>query len=145
MKAHRICTYLVVPRSRSSVKIRYQVKVARQILGRKFYKNTNKSSLYSQSLLIFIHRTPVVERHPIKREIRDLLRPMWTLRGNMVYLYMSSIYILKIYRRSFKHMMKILWKNHCMFVILWNLSVISHWIFPQYFFFLFLAPNLKIT
>ena len=28
------------------------------------------SSLYSQSLLIFIHRTPVVERHSITRQIR---------------------------------------------------------------------------
>ena len=31
-----------------------------------------------------------------------------------------------------------------MFVMLWGLSIISHWIFPQYFF-IFLAPNLKIT
>ena len=33
------------------------LKVAFQVLGRKFYKNTKKSSLYSQSLLIFIHKT----------------------------------------------------------------------------------------
>ena len=39
-------------------------KVALQILGRKFYKNTKKLPLYSQSLLIFIHKTPVVENHP---------------------------------------------------------------------------------
>ena len=34
-----------------------------------------------------------------------------------------------------------------MFVMLLNLSVISHWIFPQYFFLflLFLVPNLIIT
>ena len=38
----------------------------------KYYK---KSSLYSQSLLIFIHRTPVVERHPITREMRDFNGP----------------------------------------------------------------------
>ena len=31
------------------------------IVGQKFYKNTKKSSLYSQNLLIFIHKTPVVE------------------------------------------------------------------------------------
>ena len=43
-------------------------KVALQILGRKFYKITKKSSLYSQSILIFIHRTPVDERHPITRQ-----------------------------------------------------------------------------
>ena len=52
------------------------LKVAFQILGGKFYKNTKKSSLYSQSLLILIHRTSVVERHPIRRAIRDLLWPM---------------------------------------------------------------------
>ena len=46
------------------------LKVALQILGRKFYKNTKKSSLYFQSLLIFIHRTLVVKRHPITREIK---------------------------------------------------------------------------
>ena len=32
-----------------------------QIFGRKFCKNTKKSSIYSQSLLIFIHRTPAVK------------------------------------------------------------------------------------
>ena len=42
----------------------YGLKVALQILGQKFYKNTKKSSLYPQSLLIFIHKTPVVENHP---------------------------------------------------------------------------------
>ena len=81
------------------------LKVALQILGQKFYKNTKKSSLYSQSLLIFIHRTPVVERYPITREIRDLLWPRSTATGNTVYFYMSSsfIYTLEIHRRSFKH------------------------------------------
>ena len=66
------------------------LKVALQILGRKFYKNSKKSSLYSQSLLIFIHRTPIVERHPITREIRGLLWPRSTPVGNIVYLYISS-------------------------------------------------------
>ena len=73
-----------------------------------------KSSLYSLSLLVFIHRTPVVGRHPIIREIRDLLRPRSTPTGNKVYFYMSSsfIYTLKIHRRSFKQnrSMKTLWK-----------------------------------
>ena len=50
------------------------LKVALQILGRKFYKNTKKSSLCSQSLFIFIHKTPVVENHPTTGEIRDLHR-----------------------------------------------------------------------
>ena len=35
-------------------------------------------------------------------------------------------------------------ENNYMFVMLWNLSINGHWIFPQYCF-LFLAPNLKIT
>ena len=47
------------------------LKVALQIFGRKFCKNTEISSLYPQSLLVFIHKTPVVEKHPITREIRD--------------------------------------------------------------------------
>ena len=81
------------------------LKVAIQILGRKFYKNTEKSSLYSQTLLIFIHKTPVVESHPITRESRELLRPRSTTTGNTIYFYKSSslIYVLKIHRRSFKH------------------------------------------
>ena len=36
----------------------FTLKVAPQILGRTFYKNTKISSLYSQSLLIFVHKTP---------------------------------------------------------------------------------------
>ena len=81
------------------------LKVALQILGRKFYKNTKKPSLYSQSLLIFLHKIPVVESHPTTREIRDLLQPRLTSTGNTVYFYMSSllIYTLKTHRQSFKH------------------------------------------
>ena len=44
-------------------------------LGRKFYKNAKKSSLYYQSLFIFIHETPVVENHPTKWDIRDYYSP----------------------------------------------------------------------
>ena len=88
-----------------SIHSNLDLKMALQILGRKFYKNTKKPSLYSQSLLIFIHRTSVVERHPIRREIRDLLWPISTTTRNTVYFYMSSsfIYTLKIHRRSFNH------------------------------------------
>ena len=46
------------------------LKVALQILRRKFYKNTRKSSLYSKSLLIYNDKTPVVENHPTTREIK---------------------------------------------------------------------------
>ena len=51
------------------------LKVALQILGRKFYKDIKESSLYSQSLLICIHKTPIVKNHLATREITDLLRP----------------------------------------------------------------------
>ena len=44
------------------------LKVALQVLGRKFYKNTKKSSLYSQSLLIFIHKIQVVIQQQEKLE-----------------------------------------------------------------------------
>ena len=83
----------------------YSLKAALQILGRKFYKNTTKSSLYSQGLLIFIHKTLLVENHPTTGEIKELLQPRSTQTGIMVYFYMSSslIYILEIHRRSFKH------------------------------------------
>ena len=127
------------------------LKVALQILGRRFYKNTEKTSLYSQSLLIFIRKTPVVESHPTTGEIRESLRPMSTPTGITVYFYMSSSLIYKmkkkIHRRSFNIVSdKDIMENNYVFVMLWNLSVISHWIFPQFFFFfLFLARNLKIT
>ena len=90
-----------------------ELKVALQILGRKFYKNTKESSLYFQSFLNFIHRTPVVERHPMTREIRDLLWPLSTPTGNTVYFYMSSsfIYTLKIQTKlQTWRWMRILWK-----------------------------------
>ena len=63
-------------------------------LGTKiFHQNSKKSSLYSQSLLIFIHKTPVVESHPKTRETRDLLRPRSTPSGNTIYFYMRSLVI----------------------------------------------------
>ena len=112
------------------------LKVALQIWGRKFNKKTKKSSIYSLSLLIFIHKTLVVENHPTTREIRDLLWPMSIPTGNTVYFYMSSslIYIPKIHRRSFRYSSDDgIVESNSMFVILWNLSIISHWIFPQCF------------
>ena len=66
------------------------LKVALQILGRKFYKNTEKSPLYSQRILIFIHKTPVVENHQKTRAIRELLLPRSTTKGIAVYFYTSS-------------------------------------------------------
>ena len=120
------------------------LKVALQILGRKFYKGTKKSSLYSQSLLIFIHRTQVVERHPITRGIRDCYGPGRHQQET------RSIFTWAA--RSFTH-----WKytdeasniafdedimeNNYMFLMLWNLRLISHWIFPQCFFFISSAKS----
>ena len=52
-------------------------------------KKTKKSSLYSQSLLIFIHETPVVESHPTTREIRELLRPRLTRTGVTVFFFFT--------------------------------------------------------
>ena len=80
------------------------LKVAFQILGLKFYKITKKFSLYSQSLLIFFHKTPVDESHLTTREIRCLLRQRSTPTGNTVYFYMSNllIYTLEIHRRKFQ-------------------------------------------
>ena len=90
------------------------LKVALQILGRKFYKNTKKSSLYSYSLFIFILKTPVIENHPTTKEIRELILPRLTPTGITVYFYISSslIYILEIHRRKCQtqRLMKTLWK-----------------------------------
>ena len=54
-------------------------------LGTYIYQNTEKSSLYSQSLLIFIHKTPVVKSHPTTREIKDFIWRRSTPTGNTVY------------------------------------------------------------
>ena len=77
------------------------LKVTLQILRKKFYKNLKKSS---QSLLIFIHKIPVVKNHPTTREIRELLLPRSKLMGITVYFYTSSsfIYILEIHLRKFQ-------------------------------------------
>ena len=80
------------------------LKVALQITDLKFYKNTKKSSFYSKSRLIIIHKTPVVENNKTTREIRELLQPRLTSTGITVYFYMSSflIYILEIHRKKFQ-------------------------------------------
>ena len=117
------------------------LKVVLQILGRKFYKNTEKSCLYFHRLIIFIHKPPS-QNHPTTREIRELLRPRSTPTGITVYFYMSSslIYILEIQRRKFQTASdEDIMKNNHMFAKLWNLSVISHLILPQWFFFFFFA------
>ena len=76
-------------------------------------KVSKKSSLYFQSVLIFIHKTPVVKNHPTTREIRELLWPRSTPTGIMVYFYMSSSLRSFTYRKymeeSFKHG---IWMRH---------------------------------
>ena len=115
------------------------LKVALQILGQKFYKITKKSSSYSQSLVLFIHKTTVVENHPTTRETRDLLRPRSRHRREI-----QSIFTWAV--RSFTY-----WKytdeasniasdeeiieNDYTFVMLSNLRIISHLIFHNAFFF----------
>ena len=76
--------------------------------------------LYSQSLSSFVHRTPVVKRHLITKEIRDLLWPMLTPMRNTVYFYMSSsfIYTLKIHRASNRALDEDIMENNYMFVML---------------------------
>ena len=71
---------------------------------------------------------------------------MSTPTGNTVYFYMSSssIYTLKITDEASNIAFdKDIIENNYMFVMLWNLTVISHWIFPQYFFFFFLISGAK--
>ena len=103
-------------------------------------------SLYSQSLLIFIHKNPVVSNHPTKGEIREFIRPRSTPTGITIYFYMSSslIYILEIHRRKFQNVTSdedIVMENDYMFVMLRNLSAISHLIFPQCFSFISCAKS----
>ena len=54
-----------------SQRCRKHLKCGPSDLRTKILRNTKKSSLYSQSVLIVIHKTPVVESDPTTREIRD--------------------------------------------------------------------------
>ena len=97
-----------------ALKVALGTKTWDENLGRKLYKNTKNSSLHSQSLLFFIHKTPVVESHPKKVKLEIYYGPGRHRRETRSIFYISSslIYILKIHRRSFKHsgVMKTLWK-----------------------------------
>ena len=91
--------------------------------------------------LTFIHKTAVVENHPTKREITELLRPRSTPTGITVYFYMTIsliyIHVRKIHRRKLQTASdENIMENNIMFVMLWNLSVISHIISPRCFFFI---------
>ena len=56
--------------------------MALQIFGRKLYKNIKKNILLLPSLIIFIHKTPVIENNLTTGEIRELLKPRSTPDGN---------------------------------------------------------------
>ena len=109
------------------------LKVALQILKRKIFKNTKKSPLCSQSLLIFIQRTLIVENNPKTREIRELLRPR-SNHGNHGLFCMKQLAHLHTGNKQEK-VSNIasdddIMENNYMFVMLWNVSVISNLIFP---------------
>ena len=111
--------------------------MALQILGRKSHKNIKKSSLYSQCLLIFIHKTPVVERHPTKREIREYYG-QGRHRGNHGLFLHEQLAHLNTGNTQ-KKVSNIpsdedIMENNYLFGMLWNLSVIGHWIFRNCFF-----------
>ena len=93
--------------------------------------------------MIFIYKTSVVESHPTARKIRDLLQPRSTPTGNMIYFYIEQLGRLHTANTSNVASNEDIMENNYIFVMLWNLSVISHWIFSQCFF--FLAQNLKYT
>ena len=117
--------------------------MAFQILGQKFHKITKKSSLYSQSLLIFIHKTTVFKNHSTTGEIRELLRPRLTptkislfLHELLAHLHTGNTQKKVSNTASDKDIKYIFEENKYIFVILWNLNVISHLIFPIFFFFI---------
>ena len=103
--------------------------MALQILGRKFYTNAKKLSLYSQSLLVFIYKTAVVENHPTTREIRELLWPRSTPRGNHgSFLHEQLAHLLTSTENTQKKVSNMasdedIMENNQMFVILWNFQL----------------------
>ena len=112
-------------------------------------KNPKKSSLYPQSLSIFIHKTPVVGNHLATREIRELLRPRSTPMGITVYFYeqLAQLYTGNTQKKvSNKASDEDTMENNYIFVMLSNLSVISHFDFPKmccFFFFLISGAKSK--
>ena len=60
----------------------YHLRWPLQIMGRTFYKNTKKTSLYSQRILIFIHKTPVVKNHLTNRRNKRITTTQVNTDGN---------------------------------------------------------------
>ena len=48
---------------------KFTLKGGSSDLGKNFYKNTKRSSLYSQGFLIFIHKTPVADVVEFERHL----------------------------------------------------------------------------
>ena len=108
-------------------------------MGQKFYKNTKKSSLYCQNLLIFIRKTAVVENNPTTREIKRITTAQVNTDGNhSLFLHGQLAHLHAedpLKKVSNIASDEVNMENNYMFVLLWNLSVISHLIFPQCFFY----------
>ena len=94
--------------------------MAPQILEQKFYKNAKNSSLYSQSFLIFIHKTPVVESHLTTGEIRELLWPRLTQTGIFLHEQLAYLQTNTLKKVSNIASDEDIMENNYMFVILWN-------------------------
>ena len=70
------------------------LKVALQILGRKFYKDNKKSSLKSKSLFIFIDITPVAESHLTAIEMkRFTMAQVDTSRKHSLFLHEQLVHL----------------------------------------------------
>ena len=119
-------------------------KVALQILGQKFYKNTKKLPVYSQSLLIFIHNIPVVESH-LTTTTKITTAQVDTDRNYGLFLHEQLAHLQTGNTQKVSNIAsdEDIRENTYLFVMLRNLSVISHFIFRQCYF--FLVQNLKIT
>ena len=117
-------------------------------LGKKILQNTKKLSIYSKSLLIFIHKTPLVEHHPTNGEIKRITTTQIDTNGIhdlFVHAQLAHLHTGNTQKKvsdiaSDEDVMQ----NNNIFVMLWNLSFISHLIFLQCFIW-FLAQNLKIA
>ena len=85
-----------------------------------------KSSLYSQSLLIFIHKTPAVENHPTTGEIREFFTAQIDSDGNHCLFLNEQLAQLHTGNTQKKVSNiasdEIIMENNYVFVMLWNLD-----------------------
>ena len=88
--------------------------------------------------MIFIHKTPVVERHPTTGE-RDLLRPRSTPTVNSLFLHEQLANLHTEEASNIASYEDIMENNNML--VMFSLDIPTMF----FFFFLFLAQNLKIT